>query len=55
MALIKSVLLSLHTYYLSLFTISSHMSNRLENCREIFSNMGEGMQFKSHLVDWNTL
>jgi hypothetical protein len=41
--LLKSTLLSLPTYYLSLFSIPSHLSNRLEKLQRISYGADWGM------------
>ena len=37
--LLKSTLSSLPTYFLSLFTIPTHVANRIESCKGIFYGM----------------
>ena len=49
MTLLKSMLSSLPTYYLSLFTIPSHVANKIEKIQRDFL-WGDS---KVHLVGWD--
>ena len=55
MTLLKSTLASLPTYFLSLFTISKHVAERIEKLQRNFQWGGLGDGFKHHLVGWNTV
>ena len=49
LTLLKSTLSSLHTYYLSLFTIPTHVAYKIERMQRDFL-LGDS---KTHLVDWD--
>ena len=49
LTLLKSTLSSLPTYYLSLFTIPSHVANKIEKMQRDFLWVGS----KAHLVGWD--
>ena len=53
LTLLKSMLFSLSTYFLSLFTIPKHVAERIEKlqCNFLWGGLGDG--FKHHLVGWN--
>ena len=51
LTLLKSMLSSLPTYYLSLFTIPSHVANKIENIQRDFL-WGDS---KLHLVGWGII
>jgi hypothetical protein len=53
--LLKSMLSSLPTYFLSLFTIPKHVAKRIEKIQRNFLWGGLGDGFKHHLVGWNTV
>jgi hypothetical protein len=53
--LLKSTLLSLPTYFLSLFTIPVNVANQIEKIQHNFLWGGMVDYFKHHLVDWNTV
>uniref|UniRef100_A0A2N9IMC9 Reverse transcriptase domain-containing protein n=1 Tax=Fagus sylvatica TaxID=28930 RepID=A0A2N9IMC9_FAGSY len=55
LTLLKSMLSSLATYYLSLFTIPKHVVERIEKlqCNFLWGGLGDG--FKHHLVGRNTV
>ena len=49
LTLLKSTLSSLHTYYLSLFTIPTHVAYKIERMQRDFL-LGDS---KTHLVGWD--
>ena len=51
LTLLKSTLSSLSTYYLSLFTIPSHVANKIEKMQRDFLWVGS----KAHLVGWDNV
>ena len=51
--LLKSTLSSLPIYYLSPFTIPTHVANKIEKLRRDFLWGGMGGESKSHLVVWD--
>ena len=53
LTLLKSTLLSLPTYYLSLFTIPTSVANRIEKLQRDFLWYGMGDEFKIHFVGWD--
>ena len=53
--LIKSTLLSLPTYSLSLFHIPIDVANRIEQLQPNFLWCGMGEETKFHLVKWETV
>jgi hypothetical protein len=55
LALIKSTLSNLPTYFLSLFPIPAYVAKRIEKFRGIFLSKGLGEEFKFHLVKWDTI
>ena len=55
LTLLRSTLLSLPTYYLSLFTILASVANRLVRLQRNFLWAGTGNGFKHHLVWWDTV
>ena len=50
MTLLKSTLSNLPTYYLSHFTIPTHVANKIEKMQRDFLWEGMGGESKSHLV-----
>ena len=55
LTLLKSTLLNLPTYFLSLFTIPISVANRLERLQRNFLWGGDGEEFNHHLVNWDTV
>ena len=55
LTLIKSVLSSIPTYFLSLFPLPSSVANKLEAIERNFLWGSFGSDFKFHLVRWNTV
>jgi hypothetical protein len=53
LTLLKSTLSSLPTYFLSLFTISVSVAQRIEKLQRNFLLEGMGEEFKHHLVGWD--
>jgi hypothetical protein len=54
-ALLKSMLFNLPTYYLSLFPIPVRVANRLDKIQRDFPWGGIGDEVKFHLVNWNMI
>ena len=55
MTLIKSVLLSIPTYFLSLFPLPASVANKLETIQRKFLRGSFGSDFKYHLVKWSII
>jgi len=55
LTLIKSVLSSIPTYFLSLFPLPSSVANKLEAIQRNFLWGSFGSDFKFHLVRWNIM
>ena len=53
LTLLKSMLSSLPTYFLSLFTIPVSVAHRIEKLQRDFLWSGMGEEFKHHLVGWD--
>ena len=53
LTLVKSVLLSIPTYFLSLFPLPSSVAVKLEEIQRNFLWGSFGSDFKFHLVRWN--
>ena len=55
MTLIKSVLSSIPSYFLSLFPLPVLVANKLETIQRKFLRGFFGSDFKYHLVKWNII
>jgi hypothetical protein len=51
-ALIKRSVSNLPTYFMSLFSLSAGVANRIEKLHQDFLWGGLGEEFKFHLVSW---
>lgn len=55
LTLLKSMLLSIPTYYLSMFTIPTSVANRIEKIQRDFLWAGLGDEHELHLAVWDKL